>query len=322
MCAQKWRGFAGDFAPGEVRYDEFVAGDSTAADAGANRPAATAGSKAVHPALVTKTSELLNGVQDKEQRMAALRKHILEEQKKQQRRDERRRQRLQEEAEEWHRKHQEQQEKAKEEREKTLQKLAIAKTKSMQKLSKVHDSTTIEPSTTLGESTMEGDETSFFLTGVGDSEMPIIPPEYKDRIRLPPMPKFAKFKVKNSGLPRKAAIPHFKRKDGGKKKDGSVKLPRLTDDDGKLSSVIPNPEEPTMPVKENLRKAQAKMLKQLSGSVSFYRAHMRKHFQRILEVSELQFGDTTTRRKQAAWNLAKPLSITEIKQMAAAKIQQ
>jgi hypothetical protein len=248
--------------------------------------------------------------------MAALRKKILEEQKKQVRREERRKQRLQEEAEEWRKKAEDLKAQAREERQQNLQRLAEKSTKTKTR-SRVQDSSTIEPSGTVGESTNEGDESSFFLTGIGDSDMPIIPPEYRDRIRIPPMPKFARFKVKNDKLPRKPGIPHFK-----KKKD-AVKLPKLVDEDGKpLSSVIPNPEEPTMPVKEGLRKAQARMLKQLSGSVSFYRAHMRKHFQRILEVSELQFGDAATRRKQAAWNLAKPLSITEIKQMAAAKIQQ
>jgi len=312
MCAQKWRGFAGDFAPGEVRYDEFEAAGGTAADAGKASTAASA-SKAPHPSLAAD----LTGA-DKEQRMAALRKRINEEQKKQVRREERRKQRLQEEAEEWRKKAEELKMQAREERKENLAKLSAAAAKATKKSSKVHDISSIEPSGTVGESVGdEGDESMFFLTGIGDSDMPVIPPEYRDRIRIPPMPKFARFKVKSDKLPRRPPIPHFK------KKKEQTKLPKLVDDDGKpLSSVIPNPEEPTMPVKEGLRKAQARMLKQLSGSVSFYRAHMRKHFQRILEVSELQFGDAATRRKQAAWNLAKPLSITEIKQMAAAKIQQ
>jgi hypothetical protein len=319
MSANKWRGFANDFAPGEVRYDEFEGATGTA-DTGANRPAAATVSKTPHPSTKT-IQELLSGVQDKEQRMRALRKHIDEEQKKQQRREERRKQRLQEEADEWQKKNKEIEGKAREERKQNLQRLAAANVRT-KKSSRVHDSSSFEPTTTIGESTvLEGEESSFFLTGLGDAEMPVIPPEYRDRIRLPPMPKFTRFKRGNFSLPKKAAIPHFKKKDGGKKKD-DWRLPRLVDDDGKLSSVIPNPEEPTMPVKDNLRKAQARMLKQLSGSVSFYRAHMRKHFQRILEASELQFGDAVTRRKQASWNLAKPLSITEIKQMAAAKIQQ
>jgi len=244
--------------------------------------------------------------------MAALRKKILEEQKKQARREERRKQKLQEEAEEWFKKAEEIKAKEREERKENLSKLAAANAKTKTR-SRVQDSSTIEPSVMFGESINEGDESAFFLTGV-DSDMPIIPPEYKDRIRLPPMPKFARFKIRSSTKVRKAGIPHFK-----KPKD-AVKLPKLVNEQGQpLSSVIPNPDEPTMPVKEGLRKAQAKMLKRLSGSVSFYRAHMRKHFQRILEVSELQFGDATTRRKQAAWNLAKPLSVTELKELAAAK---
>lgn len=309
MCAQKWRGFASDFAPGEVRYDEFEAATGTAADAGTNGPVNAAASKAPHPSLMLASA-------DKEQRMAALRKKILEEQKKQQRRDERRRQRLQEEAEEWQKKANGLKEQAKEERKLNLQKLAAAKAKSLERSltrSNVPESSCVEPPGMIGESTIEGDEGSFFLTGVGDNIMPVIPPEYKDRIRLPPMPKFSRFKLKKDGMPRRPPIPHFK------KKDGVVKLPKV--EDGKLCSVMPNPEETTMPVKESLRKAQARMLKQLSGSVSFYRAHMRKQFQRILEATELQYGDAQGRRKQAAWNLAKPLSITEIKQMKA-KIQQ
>jgi len=310
MCAQKWRGFASDFAPGEVRYDEFEAAAGTAADSSTNGAAAAAASKTPHPSLMLTSA-------DKEQRMAAMRKKILEEQKKQIRREERRRQRLQEEAEEWQKKAKEIKDQAKEERKQNLQKLAAANAKSLERSltrSKVQESASIDLPGAVAESTMEGDENSFFLTGIGDSEIPVIPPEYRDRIRLPPMPKFTRFKAKDDKLPRRPPIPHFK------KKDGVAKLPHLGHEDGKLSSVIPNPEEPTMPVKEGLRKAQAKMLKQLSGSVSFYRAHMRKHFQRILEVTELQYGDAATRRKQAAWNLAKPLSITEIKQMKAKTI--
>jgi len=319
MCAQKWRGFAGDFAPGEVRYDEFEAAGGTAADKGATGTAASA-SKVPHASLMAKGSDLLAGV-DKEQRMAALKKKIVEEQKKQVRREERRKQKLQEEAEEWCKKHEELKAKEKEERKEHIARLAAANARTKTR-SRVQDSSAIEASATLGESINEGDDSSFFLTGIGDSDMPVIPPEYKDRIRIPPMPKFARFKSNRDTKPRRAAVPLFRKKP----QDGD-KLPKLVDAQGKLmSAVLPNPDEPTMPVKEGLRKAQAKMMKQLSGSVSFYRAHMRKQFKRVLEVTELQFGDVAARRKQAAWNLAKPLSITEIKQMQqnnlGAKIQQ
>lgn len=81
-----------------------------------------------------------------------------------------------------------------------------------------------------------------------------------------------------------------------------------------------DPEEALMPKKTLLRRAQMKLMNQLSEQVSFYRDHMKRNFQRILAATELEFGDVQGRRQQAAWNLAKPLTISEIKQMSAVKI--
>jgi len=75
-----------------------------------------------------------------------------------------------------------------------------------------------------------------------------------------------------------------------------------------------------MPRKDGLRKFQQALLKKTE--VVFYKKHMRKHFRKILEATELTFNDNATRRQQAAWNLAKPLSIAEIKQLSSVAVVQ
>merc|ERR1719160_786400 len=80
-----------------------------------------------------------------------------------------------------------------------------------------------------------------------------------------------------------------------------------------------DPDESLMPRKSLLRRAQIKLMHQLSDQVQFYRDHMKRNFQRVLAATELEFSDVAGRRQQAAWNLAKPLTISEIKQMSAVK---
>lgn len=308
----KWRPFAQDFAgTGEVRYDDFDATKAASGgDGGSRPPPAPHQSLAAAPGFHGSATDLILGAtafQDKEQRMAALRKHIHEQQAKQERRTKMRQQRLHEEAEEWKQRAQEKKEAERAERHEQLEKLKKAAAKRQQALD---DSSKTQAMDLFLEDENDSRPTLFDLTSV-DSLMPSIPPEFRERIRLPPMPEeFPSFKIRNPDLPKKPRVPTFRRK-----KDATL-LPKIQNQTGVVPEL--HPDQPTMPVKESLRKAQAKMLRQLSGHVSFYRSHMRKNFQRIVAVTELQFGDTNTRREQASWNLAKPLSITEIKQMAAA----
>lgn len=74
------------------------------------------------------------------------------------------------------------------------------------------------------------------------------------------------------------------------------------------------PERSLMPRKNELRKVQQELLK--STDVSIYKVHLKKHLQRILDAVELQVNDKNGRRDQVGWNLAKPLTMAEIKQFA------
>lgn len=164
-----------------------------------------------------------------------------------------------------------------------------------------------------------------------------IPPKYRDKIRVPDPPSDLKQWKIHKGGPCKPRLP-AEATPGRKKKDANQssaksqqsreksivqQLPQLfpglrrTGEGQQIleagaSAVMP--EQSLMPRKALLRKAQVKLLNNLSDQVSFYRGHMRKNFNRILEAAELEVGDVAGRRQQAAWNLAKPLSITEIKQ--------
>lgn len=82
---------------------------------------------------------------------------------------------------------------------------------------------------------------------------------------------------------------------------------------------IPEPERSLMPRKDGLRKIQQALIKKTD--VSFYKSHMKKHFRKILEATEVTFSDYSSRRQQATWNLAKPLSVTEIKQLSAVAVR-
>lgn len=83
---------------------------------------------------------------------------------------------------------------------------------------------------------------------------------------------------------------------------------------GDSESEIPEPERSLMPRKDALRKFQQQLLK--NTDVSFYKSHLKKHLRRILEATELTFTDHEGRREQANWNLAKPLTMAELKQLS------
>lgn len=72
---------------------------------------------------------------------------------------------------------------------------------------------------------------------------------------------------------------------------------------------LPNPNESLMPRKELLRKKQQALLKKTD--VAFYRQHMRRHFDKILEAVELTFDSSTRQRQRVMVNLAKPVTDTE-----------
>lgn len=78
-----------------------------------------------------------------------------------------------------------------------------------------------------------------------------------------------------------------------------------------VMSEVPEPERSVMPRKDTLRKFQQEILKKTD--VSFYKNHMKKQLRRILEATELTYSDTSARREQASWNLAKPLTVGELK---------
>lgn len=82
---------------------------------------------------------------------------------------------------------------------------------------------------------------------------------------------------------------------------------------------VPETERSLMPRKDTLRKFQQELLKRTD--VSFYKVHMRKHLRRILDAVELTVGDTNGRREQAGWNLAKPLSMAELKQLSSVGVR-
>lgn len=83
---------------------------------------------------------------------------------------------------------------------------------------------------------------------------------------------------------------------------------------------LSEPERSLMPRKDRLRKMQQAMLRRTN--VSFYKTHLKRHLRRILEVTEVTFSDNNARREQATWNLAKPLSIAEIKQLNGVGVRQ
>jgi len=80
-----------------------------------------------------------------------------------------------------------------------------------------------------------------------------------------------------------------------------------------LAGAVPEPERPLMPRKENLRRKQQALMKETN--VVFYRRNMKEQFDKILMAAEVGFNDTVARREQASWNLAKPMSISEIKHL-------
>lgn len=86
-----------------------------------------------------------------------------------------------------------------------------------------------------------------------------------------------------------------------------------------VMSEVPEPERSLMPRKDTLRKFQQQLLKKTD--VSFYKNHMKRHFRRIVEATEVTFSDYNTRRQQANWNLAKPLSVAEIKQLSSVVVR-
>eukprot|EP00746_Dinoflagellata_sp_MGD_P064762 gnl/MRDRNA2_/MRDRNA2_27012_c0_seq1.p1 gnl/MRDRNA2_/MRDRNA2_27012_c0~~gnl/MRDRNA2_/MRDRNA2_27012_c0_seq1.p1 ORF type:complete len:314 (-),score=84.23 gnl/MRDRNA2_/MRDRNA2_27012_c0_seq1:105-1046(-) len=171
-----------------------------------------------------------------------------------------------------------------------------------------------------------------------DTVITPIPPKYRDKIRVPDPPtELKQWKIHKNDRPLKPrlpaeATPSIKKKNANqssaksqqlREKSIVQQLPQLfpglrRTNDGQqiLEAGAPAvmPEQSLMPRKALLRKAQVKLLNNLSDQVSFYRGHMRRNFNRILEATELEFSDVAGRRQQAAWNLAKPLSITEIKQ--------
>eukprot|EP00747_Dinoflagellata_sp_TGD_P208483 gnl/TRDRNA2_/TRDRNA2_81968_c0_seq1.p1 gnl/TRDRNA2_/TRDRNA2_81968_c0~~gnl/TRDRNA2_/TRDRNA2_81968_c0_seq1.p1 ORF type:complete len:328 (-),score=65.51 gnl/TRDRNA2_/TRDRNA2_81968_c0_seq1:35-1018(-) len=82
---------------------------------------------------------------------------------------------------------------------------------------------------------------------------------------------------------------------------------------------VPEPQRSLMPRKEGLRQVQSMLLRKDSGIV-FYKSHMRKHFEKILGVTELKFTDVSGRRAadgipELNYNLARPLTASEIKQL-------
>lgn len=79
------------------------------------------------------------------------------------------------------------------------------------------------------------------------------------------------------------------------------------------------PHRSLMPKKDRLRKKQQELMKKTD--VVFYRHHMRRHFQRILEAVELTFSDTS-RKKKANMNLSKPLTAAELRNLAPAGVRQ
>lgn len=91
----------------------------------------------------------------------------------------------------------------------------------------------------------------------------------------------------------------------------------LSEDD--VDSEVPEPERSLMPRKETLRKFQQALLKKTD--VSFYKSHMKKHLRKILEAAEVTFSDHEARKMQGNWNLAKPLTVSEIKQLSAVGVR-
>jgi len=79
------------------------------------------------------------------------------------------------------------------------------------------------------------------------------------------------------------------------------------------------PHRSLMPRKETLRRKQQTLLKKTD--VVFYRHHMRRHFQRILEAVESTFNDTT-KKKKVNMNLSKPLTVTELRHLSPAGVRQ
>jgi len=79
---------------------------------------------------------------------------------------------------------------------------------------------------------------------------------------------------------------------------------------GEEEDDLPVPARSLMPRKELLRRKQQALLKKTD--VVFYRGHMRKQFQRILEAVELTYSDTDGKRRQSKWNLAKPPTLSEM----------
>jgi len=84
-------------------------------------------------------------------------------------------------------------------------------------------------------------------------------------------------------------------------------------------SASPEPYRSLMLRKEELRRRQQVLLRRTD--VVFYRQQMRRHFQRILDAVELTFSDTT-RKKKVNMNLAKPLTVTELRHLSPAGVRQ
>jgi hypothetical protein len=260
--------------------------------------------------------------EDPAERLAALKKKIKDQQALQDRIEERKKAKDKEMAEAWKAHQLEVKEERKAERERLAE--------SIQKASSPREPRS-ERRTSETEDVSPEDVTL-------ESAFTPIPPKYREKIRVPDPPSDLKqWRIHKHDRPLKPrlpaeATPSRKKKNANqssaksqqlREKSIVQQLPQLfpglrRTNEGQqiLEAGVPAvmPEQSLMPRKALLRKAQVKLLNNLSDQVSFYRGHMRRNFNRILEATELEFGDVAGRRQQAAWNLAKPLSITEIKQ--------
>jgi hypothetical protein len=113
-----------------------------------------------------------------------------------------------------------------------------------------------------------------------------------------------------------AALPALKAAKPGAAAPGAVDAAAAP---AEAEDEIPESHRSVMPKKEALRKFQQSLIKKTE--VSFYKSHMKKHFRRILEATEVTFNDTAAKRIQASCNLAKPLSVAEIKQLSSVSVR-
>jgi len=274
-----------------------------------------------------KDSINLTNSDDPDVKLAALKKKIKDQQAVQDRIEERRKAKDKEMAEAWRTHHQEEKEQRTTERQRRLE--------NINKPSSPREPRSDRRASDGGEGKAEASTEDVAI----DVQITPIPAKYQNIIRVPDPPtdvKQWKIHGKYPDRPLKPrlpaeATPSRKKKNANqsatksqqvREKSIVQQLPQLfpglrRTNDGQqiLNSGISGvtPEESLMPRKALLRKAQVKLLNNLSDQVSFYRGHMRRNFNRILEATELEFGDVAGKRQQAAWNLAKPLSITEIK---------